>query len=34
MGLTAETATKLVARIVPDLQRLKWFLWHGNVANR
>jgi hypothetical protein len=31
LGLSAETATKLVARIGPDLQRLKWFLWHGNV---
>jgi len=30
-GLSAETATKLVARIGPDLQRLTWFLWHGNV---
>jgi hypothetical protein len=31
LGLSAETATKLIARIGPDLQRLKWFLWHGNV---
>jgi hypothetical protein len=31
LGFSAETVTKLVARIGPDLQRLKWFLWHGNV---
>lgn len=31
LELPAETATKLIARIGPDLARTKWFLWHGNV---
>src|SRR5262249_36829161 len=31
LELTTDTATKLIAQIGPDLQRLKWFLWHGNV---
>jgi hypothetical protein len=29
--LPAETATKLITEIGKDLERLKWFLWHGNV---
>jgi hypothetical protein len=31
LELSAETATKLVSEIGNQLQRLKWFLWHGNV---
>ena len=31
LGLTVETATKLVGEVRDDLKRLKWFLWHGNV---
>jgi hypothetical protein len=30
--LTAETATKLIAEVRADLERLRWFLWHGNVV--
>ncbi len=31
LGLTVETATKLVSEVRDDLARLTWFLWHGNV---
>jgi hypothetical protein len=27
----AEVMTKLIAEVREDLERLKWFLWHGNV---
>ena len=30
--LTAETATKLITEVRADLERLKWFLWHGNIV--
>jgi hypothetical protein len=29
--LAAETATKLITEVRADLERLRWFLWHGNV---
>jgi hypothetical protein len=31
LELTAEVMTKLIAEVREDLERLKWFLWHGNV---
>jgi hypothetical protein len=31
LELTAEVSTKLIAEVREDLERLKWFLWHGNV---
>jgi hypothetical protein len=31
LELTAEAATKLISEVRADLERLKWFLWHGNV---
>ncbi|HEV8176701.1 MAG TPA: ISKra4 family transposase, partial [Gemmatimonadales bacterium] len=31
LELTDEVATKLLAEVREDLERLKWFLWHGNV---
>ncbi len=31
LELPAETATKLITEIGKGLERLKWFLWHGNV---
>jgi hypothetical protein len=31
LELTDEVATKLIAEVREDLERLKWFLWHGNV---
>jgi hypothetical protein len=31
LELSVETATKLITEIGNDLERLKWFLWHGNV---
>jgi hypothetical protein len=30
--LTTETATKLITQVRDDLERLRWFLWHGNVV--
>jgi hypothetical protein len=32
LELSAETATKLITEVRADLERLKWFLWHGNVV--
>lgn len=29
--LSAGAATKLISEVRADLERLKWFLWHGNV---
>jgi hypothetical protein len=31
LELSARTASTLVREVGEDLQRLKWFLWHGNV---
>jgi hypothetical protein len=31
LELSTETATKLITEVRADLERLKWFLWHGNV---
>jgi hypothetical protein len=31
LELSVETATKLITEIDKGLERLKWFLWHGNV---
>jgi hypothetical protein len=31
LELSVETATKLITEIGTGLERLKWFLWHGNV---
>jgi hypothetical protein len=31
LELSVETATKLITEIGKGLERLKWFLWHGNV---
>jgi hypothetical protein len=31
LELTADVMTKLIAEVREDLERLKWFLWHGNV---
>lgn len=31
LELSVETATKLITEIGEGLERLKWFLWHGNV---
>ncbi len=33
LELSAETATNLITEIGKSLERLKWFLWHGNVFN-
>jgi hypothetical protein len=30
--LSAETATKLVTEVGKGLERLRWFLWHGNIV--
>ncbi|MGH3700702.1 MAG: hypothetical protein ACRDQY_14785 [Pseudonocardiaceae bacterium] len=31
LELSTETATNLITEIGKSLERLKWFLWHGNV---
>jgi hypothetical protein len=31
LELSTETATKLITEVRADLERLKWFLWHGNL---
>jgi hypothetical protein len=32
LELTTETATKLITQVRDDLERLKWFCWHGNIV--
>jgi hypothetical protein len=32
LELTTETATKLITEVRDDLERLRWFLWHGNIV--
>jgi hypothetical protein len=32
LELTTETATKLITEVREDLERLRWFLWHGNIV--
>ncbi|PZS15646.1 MAG: ISKra4 family transposase, partial [Pseudonocardiales bacterium] len=31
LELSVETATNLITEIGTSLERLRWFLWHGNV---